>query len=170
LRIFKDYYRTGYIGLILYEDGLLNLILLAEGLLKGSRIFSGREQLILDKNRLGYTQKLMNIDLFDIIHNIEFYPLSGFKLLRSAGCSAKIISKDNEKSVLKLSSGWQIKLPNHSLGVFGVVSNIASCYKNLKKAGVNRKKGIIPTVRGVIKNPCDHPHGGGEGRGSPPVA
>jgi large subunit ribosomal protein L2 len=56
------------------------------------------------------------------------------------------------------------------MAVFGVVSNLSFCYKVLKKAGVNRKKGIRPTVRGVIKNPCDHPHGGGEGKGSPPVA
>ena len=170
LRIFKDYYRTGFIGLILYEDGLLNFILLAEGIEKGSRIFSGRERLLLKKKNLGFTQKLININLFDIIHNIEIFPLSGFKIVRSAGCGAKIVSKDYSKSVLKLASGWQIKLPSNSLGVLGVVSNITSWYKVIKKAGINRKKGIRPTVRGVIKNPCDHPHGGGEGKGSPPVA
>lgn len=102
---------------------------------------------------------MININLFDTINSIELFPLSGFKLLRSAGTSSKIISKDTVKSVLKLPSGWQISLPNHSMAVFGVVSNLSSCYKVLLKAGINRKKGIRPTVRGVIKNPCDHPHG-----------
>jgi large subunit ribosomal protein L2 len=169
LRVCKDSYRSGFVGFVFYDSGLSNFILLSEGLIKGSKFFSGPQKVILD-NKVGSTQKLLNINLFDHINSVEFFPLSGFRLLRSAGSSSKIISKDNKKSVLKLNSGWQISLPNHSMAVFGVVSNLSFNYKAIGKAGNNRIKGIRPSVRGVIKNPCDHPHGGGEGRGSPPVA
>jgi len=170
LRICKDFFRSGFVGLIVYDSGLSNFILLSEGIVKGSRIFSGFHKIILDNNKIGSTQKLININLFDTISSVEFFPLSGFKLLRSAGSSSKIISKDSEKSVLKLNSGWQILLPNNSMAVFGSVSNSSFFFNILGKAGINRNKGVRPTVRGVIKNPCDHPHGGGEGKGSPPVA
>lgn len=137
---------------------------MSEGVIRGSRVFSGSQKILLDSNKEGSTQKLMNINLFDTISCVEFFPLSGFKLLRSAGSQSKIISKDNFKSVLKLKSGWQVLLSNSSMAVFGPVSNLSFCFNTIKKAGVNRKKGIRPTVRGVIKNPCDHPHGGGEGK------
>jgi len=69
-----------------------------------------------------------------------------------------------------LQSGWQFKIAINSLASLGIASNISYGFINLQKAGVKRDWGIRPTVRGVIKNPCDHPHGGGEGKGSPPVA
>jgi len=71
---------------------------------------------------------------------------------------------------MKMPSGWQLKLSPYSSGVLGIVSNPAFFLFNFKKAGFSRNLGIRPSVRGVAKNPCDHPHGGGEGRGSPPVA
>jgi ribosomal protein L2 len=104
LRICKDFYRSGFIGLVIYDSGLSNFILLSEGLIKGSRIFSGFQKVLLD-NKVGSTQKLLNINLFDSISCVEFFPLSGFRLLRSAGSSSKIISKDFYKSILKLRSG-----------------------------------------------------------------
>jgi large subunit ribosomal protein L2 len=126
-------------------------VLLSEGLLKGSRLFSGPQKVFLDDCKEGSTQKLLNINLFDSINSIELFPLSGFKLLRSAGVSSKIISKDNEKSVLKLPSGWQISLPNHAMAVFGVVSNLSYCYNVLRKAGVNRKRVFVLLLEGLLK-------------------
>jgi len=169
-RVLKDFYRTGFIGLVIYENGLSAFILLSEGLVKGSRIFSGNLKLYNESVRLGSTQKLFDINLFETINSIELFPFSGAIVAKSAGSSSKIITKDNETSILKLSSGWTVKLTNKSLANFGLVSNIASKYLIIRKAGLNRYKGVRPTVRGIVKNPCDHPHGGGEGKGSPPVA
>jgi len=171
LKIFEDFYHTGYLGMIFYENGLSSIILLSEGVLKFSRIFSGNLFISYDSffSKVGSTQILSKINLFDIISSIEFYQNSGACLVRSAGSFTKIIHRDTEKSLLKLSSGWQISISNHSLGTFGLVSNPTYKFISIKKAGIVRYKGIRPTVRGVIQNPCDHPHGGGEGRGSPPV-
>jgi len=157
--------------MIFYENGLSSIILLSEGVLKFSRIFSGNLFISYDSffSKVGSTQILSKINLFDIISSIEFYQNSGACLVRSAGSFTKIIHRDTEKSLLKLSSGWQISISNHSLGTFGLVSNPTYKFISIKKAGIVRYKGIRPTVRGVIQNPCDHPHGGGEGRGSPPV-
>jgi large subunit ribosomal protein L2 len=169
-RIIKNFFCTGFLGLIIYDNGLCSFILLSEGLSKGAKIFSGSQKFLHDFNKNGSSQKLLNINLFDNINSIELFPFSGAKLSRAAGTSAKIISKDNTKSLLKLSSGWLIRISNHSIGSLGLVSNVGYCYDIIKKAGIMRSNGIRPTVRGVIKNPCDHPHGGGEGKGSPPVA
>jgi len=166
----RDNFHTGYIGLVFYDNGLTSFILLSEGVLKGSRLFSGNLKLVYNHIKLGSTQKLLHINLFETINSIELVPYSGSILARAAGSSSKIITKDNIKSILKLSSGWLVKISNQSLATFGFVSNIASNYQIIKKAGFNRNKGIRPTVRGIVKNPCDHPHGGGEGKGSPPVA
>ena len=167
-RIIKDFFRTGFLGFVIYDNGLVSFILLAEGLVKGDRVFSG--SLFIDSFKKGSTQKLLYIKLFDFINSLELFSLSGAKYVRAAGCFSAIVSKDNEKSVIKLNSGWHIKLSNSCLVSIGVVSNVSNIFVVVKNAGVNRKKGIRPTVRGVIKNPCDHPHGGGEGKGSPPVA
>lgn len=169
-RIVKTNFCTGFIGFIFYDNGLCSYILLSEGLVKGSRIFSGNKKFFFDNFSIGSTQKLLHIKLFDTINSLELFPFSGAKIARAAGAYAKIISKDHEKSVLKLNSGWQIKLSNFSIASLGIVSNLGHIYQPIFKAGIIRNKGIRPTVRGVIKNPCDHPHGGGEGRGSPPVA
>lgn len=172
LRIFDDYYHTGYLGIIIYDSGVSSVILLSEGVLKFSRIFSGTSSIFFDsyKSKIGSTQLLSKINVFENISSIEIFPNSGACLVRSAGNSAKIISKTTEKSLLKLSSGWQIRISNYCLGTFGLVSNPSYGYTSIEKAGYNRHRGIRPTVRGVIQNPCDHPHGGGEGKGSPPVA
>jgi len=140
---------------------------LSEGLHLGFRIFSGDLQ---PKVGLGSTRLLSNVKLFDKLNSLEFFPFSGSKISRSAGVFSYIFSKDIEKSLVKLPSGWQIKLSNNSLGCLGMVSHPSHFLFVLEKAGVNRNLGKKPTVRGIIKNPCDHPHGGGEGKGSPPVA
>jgi len=137
---------------------LLSILLFFSGSLRNSNNF------------IGSTQRIMHIKLFEAINSIEKFPFSGAKMVRAAGSFAKIISKDGIKAVLKLTSGWQLKVSNKVLASLGLVSNLSFIFINLKKAGLSRARGVRPTVRGVIKNPCDHPHGGGEGKGSPPVA
>lgn len=172
LKILKDSNRTGYIGLILYENGLSSFVLLSEGLFKGYTIYSGFElnlqKKLLDLN--GSTSLLKNVGLFSNVNSIELFPLSGAKMTRAAGAGSLIISKDSNKVSLKMVSGWQLSVSANCLSTIGVVSNFFNSYRIVGKAGISRALGIKPTVRGVIKNPCDHPHGGGEGRGSPPVA
>jgi ribosomal protein L2 len=101
-RILTHLFFKGFIGLIIYKNGLLNFILLSEGVQKGHKIFSGRQRV---KAFLGYSQKLLNIKLFDPINSIEKFPLSGSKISRAAGVFSHLFSKANEKSVLKMSSG-----------------------------------------------------------------
>jgi large subunit ribosomal protein L2 len=102
LRVLNHFFFSGFIGLIVYSNGLVNFILLSEGIKKGYNIFSGRQK---NKVFVGSTQKLLNIKLFDSINSIENFPFSGAKLARAAGVFSNIFSKENEKSVLKLSSG-----------------------------------------------------------------
>jgi len=104
-RILENNFCTGFIGLIIYDNGLSSFILLSEGLMKGSRIFSGNNKNFLEINKIGSTQKLLYIKVFDAINSFEIFPYSGSKYARAAGSYAKIIAKDNEKSILKLNSG-----------------------------------------------------------------
>lgn len=104
-RIIKIKFCTGLIGFVFYDNGLCSFILLSEGLIKGSRIFSGPRKVFFDGFSIGSTQKLLHIKLFDTINSFELFPLSGFKVARAAGAYAKIISKDHQKSILKLKSG-----------------------------------------------------------------
>lgn len=172
LKVLKDSNRTAYIGLVLYQNGLSSFILLSEGLSKGLTIFSGFDLNIMQKipSQTGSTSLLKDIGLFSNVNCIELFPLSGAKMSRAAGASSLLISKDSRKVSLKMASGWQLSVSSNCLSTFGVISNFFNSYNEIGKAGINRSLGIKPTVRGVIKNPCDHPHGGGEGRGSPPVA
>lgn len=101
---------------------------------------------------------------------VESVPGQGSLFFRAAGVSALLVSKDFFFGVLKCSSGWLLKISLDSLVTLGRCSNVTHHYQRIAKAGINRRKGIRPTVRGVVKNPCDHPHGGGEGKGSPPAA
>ena len=166
-KIYQHFFFFGYVGLILYDNGLSNFILLSEGLRIGFRVFSGFMQSSVN---VGSTCKIFNIRLFDNVNSLEYYPFSGFKIARGAGVFSYIFSRDHLKSNLKLPSGWQIRVSNFTLGCLGMVSHPSHFLIVIKKAGFNRNLGIRPTVRGVVKNPCDHPHGGGEGRGSPPAA
>jgi large subunit ribosomal protein L2 len=101
-RIIYHFFFTGFVGLILYSNGLSSFILLSENVKKGNKVFSGRNKV---KASTGSTQKLLNIKLFDFINSIEKFPFSGAKLARAAGTFSIIFSKENEKSVLKMSSG-----------------------------------------------------------------
>jgi len=110
------------------------------------------------------------MNLFTIISNIELYPDSGFNLVRSAGSKAILTKREKDKVSLKLKSGWNMILSDKCLAVFGRVSNVNHQLNQIGKAGKSWALGKKPTVRGVAMNPCDHPHGGGEGKKSPPSA
>ena len=108
------------------------------------------------------------IKLFIQICCIEQYPYGGFNLARAAGTKAIIIANKEDKVTLKLNSGWLIDIKEECMACLGQISNILHKQERIKNAGASRHLGIRPTTRGVVKNPCDHPHGGGEGKGSPP--
>jgi len=97
-------------------------------------------------------------------------PGLGAKFVRAAGSSAFLVSKEGYYNFLKMNSGWILKISNYCVVILGMISNIDNNVIRIKNAGYNRRLGIRPRVRGVAMNPCDHPHGGGEGTGSPPRA
>jgi len=164
-KILKCQNRTAFIGGIIYENGLFSFNILSENIKIGYKIGSGT---IFTNNTIGYSILLKNINLFTIINNIENYPFFGGTITRSAGTSAILTSNNDNKVSLKLKSGWNLELSNNCITTLGNISNIKHKYLCIKKAGSSRNKGIRPTVRGVAMNPCDHPHGGGEGKKSPP--
>jgi len=170
-KIFKSFYRTSFIGGIIYENGLFSYIILSENLKLGSRIYSGSiSKELNDSNIIGNSLILREMKLFSILNNIEDFPYKGGSLIRAAGTSAILTSKFKDKVVLKLKSGWNLTVSEYCIATIGIISNMKHKFEYLKKAGKSRSLGIRPTVRGVAMNPCDHPHGGGEGRKSPPSA
>jgi large subunit ribosomal protein L2 len=115
---------------------------------------------------LGNSLPLKNIPVGTFIHNIELKPGKGGQIVRSAGTSAKIIKKDSKTCVLRLTSGKELTLSSLCLATIGILSNINHNNVVLGKAGRSRWLNKKPTVRGVVMNPVDHPHGGGEGKTS----
>ena len=168
VKIFKHRPFTAFIGLIIYSNGLLSFIILSDGLSVGSKIYSGAS--FNNIASLGSSNFLSTLTVFSSINSVEFFPFSGFKLARAAGSRAILVSLNKGLGVIKLNSGWHIKISALCTASLGSCSNPLHDYITIGKAGRQRAFGIRPTVRGVIKNPCDHPHGGGEGRGSPPAA
>lgn len=168
LNIFYDNNRTGKIGLILYENGLCSFILLQKGLKVFDKIYSGINTFDLIHLKTGDSISLKKIPLFSLISNIESKYYQGGILCRAAGVSAVLVSKNQNYGFLKLNSGWQLQISLDCISSLGVVS--AKWNTNIiGKAGKNRGIGIKPKVRGVAKNPCDHPHGGGNGKRSKPT-
>lgn len=167
LKIYYDPNRTGKIGLILYENGLSSFLLIQKGLHVFDSIYSG---FLFRNNNInrGDSTILINMPLFSVISNIETKPFKGSILCRAAGVSGLLISKDDFSGVLKLNSGWQIKVSLNCISSYGVISNKWN-NRIIAKAGKNRGIGRAPKVRGVAKNPCDHPHGGGNGKRSKPT-
>lgn len=174
LKIFKTPFINAFLGYVLYDIGLCSFIILASDVEIGAWIYSGTKSPFMDKysKHPGSTILLKNLSLFSIVHSIETKPCSGFKYVRSAGTSAFIINTepDFKKVWLKLNSGWNLLISEYCLVCIGSVSNSSFKSLRIKKAGSLRILGRRPRVRGIVKNPCDHPHGGGEGKGSPPVA
>ena len=161
-RIEYDPNRSAYLALIKYEDGVMNYILAPNKINVGDEIISGRNKDI----NIGNCMPLSDIPAGTEIHNIELSPNGGGKLARSAGASAQISGTDENYCIIKLGSGEIRKIINTARATIGTVSN--SEHQNIKigKAGRNRWKGIRPQSRGVVMNPVDHPHGGGEGKTS----
>ena len=161
-RIEYDPNRSAYVSLIKYEDGVMNYIIAPNSIKIGDEIVSGRNKEI----KIGNCMPLSDIPEGTNIHNIELSPNSGGKLVRSAGSSAQISGIDENYCIIKLVSGEIRKIISTARATIGSVSN--SDHQNIKigKAGRNRWKGIRPQSRGVVMNPVDHPHGGGEGKTS----
>jgi large subunit ribosomal protein L2 len=154
--------RTSFISLIVYANGAKSYIIAPKDIKVGETIINSNVADI----KIGNCMRVGNIPEGIFVHNVELVPGQGGKLARSAGSSVQVLGKDEtgKYTVLKLSSGETRKVPNDALATIGIVSNEDHNIINLGKAGKSRYLGIKPTVRGSAMNPCDHPHGGGEGR------
>ena len=152
--------RSTRIALIYYVDGEKSYILAPIGLEVGSFITSGPESEIKPGNAL----KLRNIPTGTVVHNIELTPERGGQMARSAGSSAQVLSREGEYVLIRLPSGEMRRVLLNCRATIGQLSNPDHKNESLGKAGRSRHLGRRPKVRGVAKNPVDHPHGGGEGR------
>ena len=152
--------RTSYIALLENEAGEKSYIIAPVGLKDGDVVMSGAAADI----KPGNTLPIENIPTGTFIHNIELYPGKGAQLVRSAGAAAQLISKENGIAQVRLPSGEVRIIRLDCKATIGQVGNIEHDTINLGKAGKTRHKGFRPTVRGSVMNPCDHPHGGGEGK------
>jgi len=170
IRIIYDSNRTSMLSLILYSNGLSCYNLKQKGIMVNDWIYSGTENynknLVLDK---GFSLPLKIMPLYSVLSNIETVPFEGGKIARAANTSVLFVGKDKNKAFLKLNSGWNYKI---SLDCISSLGSIDFKFFNniyIDKAGKNRALGWKPKVRGVAKNPCDHPHGGGNGKKGKPV-
>lgn len=152
--------RSAFIALIQYEDGTKSYILAAEGMKVGDTVRSGADADIKPGNAL----PMSAIPVGTFIHGIELYPGKGAQLVRSAGNMAQLMGKEEKYALVRLPSGEMRKVPVNCRASIGQVSNIDHENVSYGKAGRMRHKGWRPTVRGSVMNPCDHPHGGGEGK------
>jgi large subunit ribosomal protein L2 len=152
--------RNARIALINYEDGEKRYILYPQNLKVDSYISSGSSAEI----EIGNSLSLADIPLGLDVHNIELIPKRGGQIVRAAGTSAKILAKEGQYVTLRLPSKEIRLIRKECFATIGVVGNNDSSNMTIGKAGRTRWLGIRPTVRGVVMNPCDHPHGGGEGR------
>ena len=152
--------RSANIALIQYEDGEKAYILAPEGLKIGDKVVSSKDADIKPGNCL----PVENIPVGTMIHNIELYPGKGAQLVRSAGVGAQLMAKEGGKAMVRLPSGELRYVRLDCKATIGVVGNSDHSNVQLGKAGRTRHLGIRPTVRGSVMNPCDHPHGGGEGK------
>ena len=152
--------RSAHIALVQYEDGEKRYILAPEGLKVGDTVMSGANADIKPGNCLPF----VNIPVGTIVHNIELYPGKGAQLVRSAGNMAQLMAKEGKYALVRLPSGEMRNVPVNCIATIGQVGNIDHENVNIGKAGRKRHMGWRPTVRGSVMNPCDHPHGGGEGK------
>ena len=152
--------RSAHIALVQYEDGEKRYIIAPEGLKVGDTVMSGAGADITPGNCLPFA----NIPVGTIIHNIELYPGKGAQLVRSAGNMAQLMAKEGKYALVRLPSGEMRNVPVNCIATIGQVGNVDHENVNIGKAGRKRHMGWRPTVRGSVMNPCDHPHGGGEGK------
>lgn len=161
-RLEYDPNRTAFIALIKYEDGQLSYIIAPQRLEVGDTVITSKTADI----KPGNTLPLKNIPVGTIIHNIELKPQKGAQMVRSAGTYAQLVGRDGGYAQIKLTSGELRMVLDSCLATVGAVSNPDNMNQVLSKAGRSRHMGKRPSVRGVVMNPVDHPHGGGEGKSS----
>ena len=159
-RLEYDPNRSAFIALIKYEDGTLSYILAPNGLKAGDKVISSATADIKPGNCL----PIANIPVGTVIHNVELQPGCGAQLVRSAGTAAQLMAKEGDLAQVRLPSGEVRYVRTNCCACIGQVGNLDHENIHIGKAGRTRHMGIRPTVRGSVMNPCDHPHGGGEGR------
>jgi large subunit ribosomal protein L2 len=161
-RMEYDPNRTAYIALIIYKDGTKSYILAPQRLNKGDMVVAGAKVDV----KPGNAMLLKNIPVGTIVHNVEMKPGKGGQLARSAGTYVQIVGRDSGVVQIKLASGEVRIVSQECMATVGSVSNADHFNEKLGKAGRKRWMGVRPSVRGVVMNPVDHPHGGGEGKSS----
>jgi len=161
-RVEYDPNRTAHLALIKYLDGERRYIIAPAGLKAGDRVVSGAEASI----SVGNCMALRNIPVGSTVHCIELKIGKGAQLARSAGASAQLVAREGDYATLRLRSGEMRKVHADCRATLGTAGNSEHNLRKLGKAGASRWRGVRPTVRGVVMNPVDHPHGGGEGRTS----
>ncbi|WP_323002445.1 50S ribosomal protein L2 [Denitromonas sp.] len=159
-RIEYDPNRSAHIALLCYADGERRYIIAPRNVEVGQEIVSGSEAPIKSGNAL----PIRNIPVGTVIHCIEMQPGKGAQLARSAGASVQLLAREGSYAQLRLRSGEIRRVHVECRATVGEVGNGEHSLRKIGKAGANRWRGIRPTVRGVVMNPVDHPHGGGEGR------
>ena len=152
--------RSANIALLHYVDGEKRYILAPKGLTVGMQVVSGKDADI----KVGNCLEMKDMPEGTFIHNVELKPGKGGQLVRSAGVMAQLMAKENGYALVRLPSGEMRNIPVNCIATIGVVSNLDHENVNLGKAGRKRHMGVRPGSRGSVMNPCDHPHGGGEGR------
>ena len=152
--------RSSHIALVGYSDGEKRYIIAPQGLTVGQEIMAGTNADI----KVGNALPLSSIPVGTFIHNVELYPGKGAQLARAAGNMAQLMAKENKMALLRLPSGELRNVPEECMASIGQVGNIDHENVKIGKAGRKRNMGWRPTVRGSVMNPCDHPHGGGEGK------
>ena len=152
--------RSAFIALVNYADGEKRYILAPLGLNVGDTVISSPTADIKPGNAL----PISAIPVGTLIHNLEIKPGRGGQMVRSAGMSAQLMAKEGQYAQVRLPSGEVRKVPMNAMATIGTVGNTDHENVRIGKAGRQRHLGIRPTVRGVVMNPVDHPHGGGEGR------
>ena len=160
LTIEYDPNRSAHIALVQYEDGEKRYILAPHDLKVGDVVRSGADADIKPGNAL----PMANIPVGTFIHNVELYPGKGAQLVRAAGNMAQLMAKEGAYALVRLPSGELRNVPVNCVATIGQVGNIDHENVSIGKAGRKRHMGWRPTVRGSVMNPCDHPHGGGEGK------
>ena len=161
-RLEYDPNRSAHLALLKYADGARAYIIAPKGLKAGDQVQSGEGASI----SVGNCMSLRHMPLGSQVHCIEMRPGKGAQIARAAGSSAQLVARDGNYATLRLRSGEMRKVHTDCRAVIGEVGNNENNLRKLGKAGATRWRGVRPTVRGVVMNPVDHPHGGGEGRTS----
>jgi len=161
-RLEYDPNRTAHLALLKYADGERAYIIAPKGLKEGDTVQAGEAAPI----SVGNSMPLRNIPVGTQVHCVEMRPGKGAQLARAAGASVQLVARESGMATLRLRSGEMRKVHADCRAVIGEVGNAENSLRKLGKAGASRWRGVRPTVRGVVMNPVDHPHGGGEGRTS----